>query len=260
MYRAIVIGIVLLCASEANAQVIWSAPWGYHHASTAAEGYLTGKARLHAANGLAARYFGQYLVDRERAYNQHIQNEADRIRTRWEIQDEYRARQRSLHPNYLERKARSLDMAEQRHALKLREEELRKKGILPPKPEPYFAYKGVKFKSYDEFKKSDLYWEMIKERDKKRAEREAEEAAAEARRQESIDFMRMWAKMSFLARERYSRLSPEEKARTLREFKNPDLMWKRLEDDQNRKFYESRPWLIPNAGKNGYPPYPGPRK
>lgn len=256
MYRLIIIGVVLLFATEAHAQTFWANPWGYHHASTAAEGYLTGKARLHAANGLAAKFFGDYLVSREQAYNLRIQNEADRIRTRWSIQDEYRAR--NQRPNYLERRARSLDMAEQRHALDLREQELRDKGVLPPKPEPSITYKGESFKSYAEFKESDLYWDMLVERDKRLFAREAEAEAAEARRQAAVEFGRMWAGMSFLARDSYTRLSPELKARYKLEWKYPELKYKRLEDDRNRRFYEERPYLIPRAGKNGLPPYPEP--
>lgn len=254
MCRILLIGIALLLTTEVNAQN-WSRPWTYHHASTAVEGYLSGKARLSEANGIALKFYGDYLVNNEKANSLRIQNNADRIRNYWSIKDEYKERNRR--PTYLERKAKSLDMAEQRHMLKLREEELRKKGIIPPKKESYFAYKGVKFKNYEEFKKSDLYWDMIAERDERIAKREAEERARKARLAESNDFLRMWHGMSYLERERYSRLSPERKSRYIQEWKNPDLLRQRLEDDRNRKFYESYPYLIPNAGKNGYPPYPG---
>lgn len=258
MYRILCLGIIAsLFTAEADAQQVWTAPWGYRHASTAAEGYLSGRARLTVANGIALRHFGKYLIDRETARSQAIDNTAKRIRTRWEIQDEYRTRQRRLHPTYPERMEKRLDMAEKVHALREREKALIDKGILPPKPVPSFTYKGHKFKNYAEFKKSDLYWDMIKERDARLAKREAEKKAAEARRQQAVEFGRMWAGMSWLAREKYSRSSPEYKARYKAEWKNPELMWKRLEDDRNRRFYEARPYLIPRAGKNGLPPYPG---
>lgn len=201
-------------------------------------------------------WYGKYLNDRESARRSYIKNWDRYVRTRWAVRDEYKARNKPEHA--LDRKERMLDQAERAFALKQREEKLRAAGVLPPRhPDAgAFGYDNKRFKNMDEFRASPEYQTMLDKRRMNELQRNAEKLAAEQRRQKAVDFGRMWAKMSWLSKESWSRRSPEYKARVLREFKDPDLMWKRLEDDRNRRFYESRPYLIPRAGKNGLPPLP----
>lgn len=231
--------------STAQAQWVVPNPFPYRHASTAAEGYLSGAARLWIGQGYAVDSYGRYLRNREEARRQYIDNWSHSVRQRWAIRDEYKARNKT--ENYLDRKERMLDQAERRHALKLREEQLIEKGILPPKKKGYFMHKGKKFHSIEEWRKSPEYAQQMDENRMKELQRNAENLAKAKQQQEALDFLRMWRGMSYFAREQYSRLSPAKKAQRLAEFKNPDLKWKRLEEQQNRRFYEKRPHLIPRA-------------
>lgn len=223
-------------------------------AVTAEESFLAGAARLWVGRGYFLESYGNYLNLRESARQQYIDNWSHRIRTRWAIQDEYKMRNRK--ENYLDYRERAMENAIRRHALDQKEKELIEKGILPKKQEPGFVIRGKKFKTLEEYYASEEY--KLEQRDREHrkvleAQKEADEAA---RHKEAVAFARMWDKMGFFEREKYSRLSPEEKARWKAEFQNPELMWKRLEDERNRKFYETRPYLAPQAGKNGLPPLP----
>lgn len=242
--------------STAQAQWVIPNPYPYRHASTAAEGYLSGAARLMIGRGYAVDSYGRFLINRESARRQAIDNWSHSVRERWAIRDEYKARNKT--ENYLDRKERMLDQAERRHALQQREDELREKGILPPKTKGYFIHKGKKFYSIEEWKKSPEYAQQMDENRMRELQRNAEKLAEQKRQQDALDFLRMWRKMSYFDRERYSRLSAAEKARRLEEFKNPELLYKRLEEQENRRFYEQRPYLIPKA-KQPYsqlPPVP----
>lgn len=104
----------------------------------------------------------------EQTRSRMIQNNYDYIIKRWEIKDEYK--QRSIKPTYLERLERSYDIAEKIYALKQREEDLIKRGILKPKPESCFYYKYKKFSSFEEFKNSLTYQEFLIEKEKRNDE------------------------------------------------------------------------------------------
>jgi|TARA_Y100000034_G_scaffold42710_2_gene52282 hypothetical protein len=238
--------------TTATAQGPWGGPWG--GADTATSANLRGAGQLLHGQADRLRALGDYRIRQQQAYSRYLENNNARIRLRWAIKDDYKAR--NARPSYLDRMEARMDVAERRFALKQRENDLIEKGILPPKPKPGFTRNGIRYESYAEYKLSPAFAEMIAERDIRLAKEAAEEAAKEARRRDAVIFGAMWAKMSPVAKDRYSRLSPELKARQLAEFKNPDLMWKRLEDNRNRRFYEARPYLVPQAGKNGMPPLP----
>lgn len=245
IFTAVCCGLFLM-PDTANAQ--------YGHASTARESYLNGASRLVRNRGLYQEHLGRARVYNQEAYRQGIDNWKHYVETRRELKDSYKARNKP--ENALDRKERMLDQAERAHALKLREQKLRDEGILPPKKKGYLRHKGKKFHSIEEWKKSPEYALRKLENAARELQRQDDKRAAKARLQEAVDFGRMWSKMGFLSRERYSRMSPAHKARELHEFLNPDLKWKRLEQDRNRRFYGTRPYLIPQAGKNGLPPLP----
>mgnify|MGYP005634267415 FL=1 len=256
--KTLILTMALLLGATTSAQA--NHPWygyggfGGGGADTAQSAGLRGLGQAMHGQADRLRALGEFRQRNQGAYSDYLDNTDKRIRLRWAIKDDYKAR--NVRPNYLDRMEARLDMAERRAALKQREQDLINKGTLPPKPKPGLTYHGVRYDSYAEFKLSPGYDEMIAERDARIAQRKAEEAAKEARYQEAVVFGRMWAKMAAIARLDYSSLSPETKAQRLAEFKNPELKWQRLKDDSNRRFYQSRPYLIHKAGKNGYPPLP----
>jgi hypothetical protein len=129
--------------------------WGdYHHASTAAEGYLSGWGRLY-------RGYGQYLVGRgtylnlwQDARHKAIINHRDAVHTWWQLKDEYKERFRRDHPTWPERQESRFDMAIRVHEVKEKEKQLIAAGILPPKESQSFTYRGRTYPSYDVFKRS----------------------------------------------------------------------------------------------------------
>ncbi len=184
-----IIGLLLL-TSSVEAQFVPRTFWGCNRAATVGESYLNGAANLAAAQGLYLQGLGNYQIQRQRAIDLSIENWESRVRTRWEIQDEYRKRTKT--ENYIEKRHRSLDLAEQRHALKQREQDLIDKGILPPKKPGYFIHKGKKFHSIEEWKKSPEYWEMKKEQAEKEIKLEEEKRLKEIQRQKDLEDLRRY--------------------------------------------------------------------
>jgi hypothetical protein len=139
----------------------------YHHASTAAEGYLSGYGRLY-------RGYGHYLVSRgmymnlyQDAYHKSIVNHRDAVHTWWQLKDEYKERFRRDHPTWPVRELRRFDMAKQVYEVKQIEKDLTLRGILAPRPPSSFTYDGKTYASYAEFKKSPE-WAKMKAEAKKR--------------------------------------------------------------------------------------------
>ena len=83
-----------------------------------------------------------------------------------------------------------MDMAEKMHALRQREKELIEKGILPEPGKPAFIYKGESYPSYEAFKQTAAYQDMMAEVAAKRKERELEKIRQEERRQQAVEFER----------------------------------------------------------------------
>ena len=129
---------------------------------------------------------GQYLKNLEDARSKAIENWAKEIRTRNEVKDEINARR----PTWIELEEKRLDMAERRHALKLREQKLIEEGVLPPKPEPYFMYNGKKYKSYAEFKGTDEWYKMRAQAWQRTVSRAIEKEYEEYQRDKAIEFLR----------------------------------------------------------------------
>ena len=260
---SLLIGLtMLLFAGTADAQVWQNGQWvptGYHHASTAAEGYLSGAGRFLAGRGIYLQGLGEYLNDYEAARRSYIDNWSHYVHTRWAIKDEWSARQKAAHPDWPTRRMQQLDMLERAAAVRARESELRERGILPPKSDsPGVVVKGKLFESYEDFQGSPEWRQVRLEAQLRELDRLEEEQQAEIRREKAVEFGRMWAGMSWLQRERYTKLDPAQRAQYKLEWKYPDLKYERMEQDRNRRFYEARPYLIPQARQPGsqLPPVP----
>lgn len=167
-----------------------------YHSSTAAEGYLRGRGAVLTGGANYLEALGNYQNLHQQARRRAQDNWSHGIRTRWSIKDEAQSRRRANHPNYIVRRTYQLDMIEARALLTQREDEMRVKGLLPPKPVPGFTYKGVRYKSYAEFKTTSAFQEMIAERDARFARRDAEKAAEKARYDSAVRFMAKRARMN----------------------------------------------------------------
>lgn len=166
-------------------------------------------------NSAHSQYYGYSTYYRPYLFPYEI-NEA-RIQTRWRIQDAYKERNKT--ENYLDRKERMLDQAERAYELSKREEELRHKGILPPKnPNAgMYLYEGKKYNSYDEFKQSPDYLVFLKKQAEKEKLREQEKLIKEYEKKRDDIFLQMWHKMSDLGKEQFSRLTAEQKEQRIDE-------------------------------------------
>lgn len=259
MSALMILSLATLLPNTADAQVWQNGAWQYpNHASTAAEGYLNGASRLLAARGYYLDGLGNYLNKYEAARRTYIDNWSHYVRTRWAIQDQAKQRRNAGRTDWATRRMKELDNLERRHAVKEREQELRDKGILPPKKKSGFVVKGKFFESYEDFKGSDEWYAVKQEAQLRELDRQEEKRQAELRRQKAIEFGQMWRGMSWIAKERYNRMSAAERERYKLEWKHPELKYKRLETERNRKFYEERPYLIPRAKQPGsqLPPVP----
>jgi hypothetical protein len=73
-----------------------------------------------------------------------------------------------------ETQSKKLDMVEKYAQLKVREEDYIKRGYLPPKPVKRFVWKGIEYKSYEEFKHTPAFQELVEEGNRREQEREEE--------------------------------------------------------------------------------------
>jgi hypothetical protein len=129
--------------------------WGdYHHASTAAEGYLSGWGRLYRGYGQYLVSSGMFLNLYQDARHKSIINHRDSVHTWWQLKDEYKERFRRDHPTWPERQEKRFDMAIRVHEVKEKEKDLIAAGILPPKEPQSFTYQGRTYPSYEAFKRS----------------------------------------------------------------------------------------------------------
>lgn len=143
-----------------------------NYSSTVAEGYLRGRGAALTGRANYLEALGNYQNIHQQARSRSMSNWAIGIRTRWSIIDERKARRKR--PSYIERRMLTLDRIEARALLTKREDGMRAKGLLPPKPEPGFTYRGLRYLSYAEFKKNIAYQHMIVERDARQLIRDIE--------------------------------------------------------------------------------------
>ena len=184
------IGFVFLLTSAASAQQY--PPWGWepHHSSTAQEGWLRGWGANARGWGYWMESMGQYENMHEDARKKYIENEAQRIRTRWELYDERKERIKAKYPDYHTREMAKLDREEKKLEVAARKLELEKKkaqmmadGLIPdPSKRKYTSRNGNEYENYATYKKSDEYKEYRRALEVRAAQRERErqaEAAAE---------------------------------------------------------------------------------
>jgi hypothetical protein len=129
--------------------------WGdYHHASTAAEGYLSGRGRLYRGYGQYLESSGVFLNLYQDARHKAIINHRDAVHTWWQLKDEYRERFRREHPPWPDMKLHQLNMAQKRYDVLQLEKQMIQQGVLKPKPKSSFVFNGKIYASYEEFKNS----------------------------------------------------------------------------------------------------------
>ena len=175
----------------------------YRHASTAEEGIITGWSRWWRGFGDYLDSVGNYMMESEIAEKQHIENEEQRIRSYWKIQDEYKERNKS--ENYLDRWEKTLDAAERRHALQERENELRAKGVLPPKESPHMVIRGRTYENSEEWKLTADYYLHRLELEEKRILRKIDELIKEREYKESLAFQNWWDDIGYVGQQNYIR-------------------------------------------------------
>lgn len=130
--------------------------------STAQEGWWRGVAAYMSGLANYLQSLGAYENLHEMAVDKNIQNYYNRIQTRWAIKDEVAARKAANKKDYIKLEHERLDRLEKLAELNKRKSDLQKKGILP-KPQPSLGWRGHRFPSFDDFKKSPLFAEFLDE-------------------------------------------------------------------------------------------------
>ena len=130
-------------------------------------------------------------IDRETANKMRIENRANRIRTKWSIQDEAKQRreQRNYENHWLTRKEKMFEVWERRALVEVKEKELIEKGILPPKPEVLsgIGFNGQIFENFSDLQKSRDWQEELQRR---HFERELKEEIKKQKYDDAVDFFR----------------------------------------------------------------------
>jgi len=178
--------------------------WGRnHHASTAAQGYLSGLGDMYRGAGMFLMGKGRYLIDFETARKMYIDNWKHAVRSRWELMDENKSRWHRDNPDPITRENSQLDMLEKRAELNARKKKLMKKGILEKPPESAFFWRGEKYSSYAEFKASPKFEELKTEARMRTFMRNLEISGKQQKLEEAHKFLSKWNKMGTSAKDRY---------------------------------------------------------
>jgi len=191
---------------EPDISTLWGWTEGdgrYRHASTIAEGFLSGMGDLYRGAGFLLTNKGRYMIDFERARRLYIDNAKHYIKNNWEIRDEYRRRFRNDHPDYITRENQRLDMVVRSYELEQRKEKLRKTGILPPQKASSIGWNGKTYSNYAAFKKSEGYKHFQDTVNAKQAALQLKRDTRAKIEKEAIEFLAKWDRMDYLERERY---------------------------------------------------------
>ncbi len=126
----------------------------YPFSSTANEGNLRGWGSLFRGMGNWLDSLGNYENLHEEARSKHIDNFDKGLHTKWRIQDEATARRRAAFESKygLQAKYQRLSLIEATAEYRAKEDDLRRRGLLPAKGKPGFNYRGVRYPSYNAFK------------------------------------------------------------------------------------------------------------
>lgn len=166
--------------------------------------YLRGLGRYNRDTGKAIERIGVYNNLQQEAYRRALDNWDQRIRQNWERDDIYQSRKNRSKRSWIEREKHRLDMAEARHALKLREADLIKRGVLPTKPKKSITIRGVKYNSVAEWRKT-YDWNLHHlEMHEKEILRKIAKAKDECQSHQSIAFLAYWDNLSYVGRQRYA--------------------------------------------------------
>lgn len=139
-----------------QSRMIEAANDGYRAASermTAYGEYLKSRAE-------ARKTHAEARIAESEAFHHEIETHDFKVRTRWEIKDEYERRRKQNRQSFAEIREKRLDRIERMAALDEREEQLRQKGILPPKPESGVKINGVFYSDLEEAFASEGFQQM----------------------------------------------------------------------------------------------------
>ena len=194
MFRYIMfVAVIAMLPEVASAQFRWYAPRPYYYYNY--------------------QYFPQPQVYRSPTFTekQLYDRKIEGMKAREQYEDYVKS-------SALERKEKELENAQKWQALKQKEDYLRSKGYLPPKPvAPPFVYNGVSYANWAEFKNSKAYTEeYLKDLEEKGRAVEEERRLAKEREQYVI---KKFAEIS--------RLTPSQKDA----MKNKDSVLRSLESD-----------------------------
>lgn len=196
----VVLGNYAQGAERYFARPAWSAQ--PHHSSTAAEGYLRGRADLRRSTGRYLEGLGRYQNDHQDARTKAIDNWDHSVRTKWALQDSNRERRFGY--SYLDRYENKLNQAERRFQLRQREKDLIAKGVLPPKPTgQWIVIRGKKYNTVAEWRGTRDYVLHQSELAERRLIREIEKLRAERRHKQAIAFSVWWERKGYAGKQRY---------------------------------------------------------
>ena len=165
--------------------------------STPQEGWWRGTAAYMSGFANYLQSLGAYENLHEMAVDKNIQNNYNRIQLRWAIKDEIAARKAANKKDYIALENERLDRLEKKAELDKRKLDLQKKGILPTPPKPSMGWRGHKFSSFEEFKKSPLFGEFLEEARDREFASIKESFNKELRYQEAIKISAMLRKKSY---------------------------------------------------------------
>ena len=156
--------------------------------------------------------YGIYENLHEQARAQYFQSHVAMIKHRMEMKAIAEERQKQARLDAIAREEAALDLRERRVALEKRKEEMRQKGLLPKLEKSSVGWKGHKFSSVDEFKKSPQFQEMLAERDQLEKERAAEELEKQERQEKALEVLRKHRNQSSVD---WHRMEQQQRAREI---------------------------------------------
>ena len=124
----------------------------YGHASTSAEGYLSGLGRLCRGQARFLEGLGRYQNLHQEARTKAIENWSFKVETWQYLKGRYR--ERKYGEDYLDKETHRLNQAERRYDLNQRKQALIQKGVLPASKAQSITIRGYKYKVYKDWKKT----------------------------------------------------------------------------------------------------------
>lgn len=189
--------IVGFVPSLAVAQGLWN------NGSTPYGDAMRGQGRY--LDGLSAYLYskGQYESQRQDAINKSIENWEKYFNVKQGMQDE--RRERLYGKDYLDKEEHRLNQAERRHALRERERNLIKRGVLPEKPEKRIIIRGRTYKTYKDWTKTYDYVLLKLEHQEKTLLREIDKRMTEVRYKQSLGMANYYESLSYAQMQRHRR-------------------------------------------------------